>query len=318
MKGIGPTTANKVARAVLAGDDKALGRFVKRFPGLAEVLALLDNLRTGAPSPAQAMEAVHAYYMPLMADVYPDDYPRRQQGLEQLARIAAGYDDLDDFLADMSLENPEDPGNQVHEDRVVLSTIHSAKGLEYSAVLLIDLVEDRFPSKRSMQRPEDLEEERRLMYVACTRARRHLDLLVPDTVYVRHRNRSEPVSPSPFVADIPREVVEPWRETFSGGLARVEDASRPGNASGASGALAPDSPNPPTSPNSPNSPDRSDSNPTAAASAASAGNAQRLGHCRHKVFGRGKIVADLGGGKYRVNFPGFGLKVIIAQYLEME
>ena len=80
-----------------------------------------------------------------------------------------------------------------------LSTVHSSKGLEWPAVLIMDLVDDRFPSRHALARPEDLEEERRLLYVACTRAKDHLSLLVPGTVYNRGGGGSQPAMPSLFV-----------------------------------------------------------------------------------------------------------------------
>lgn len=83
---------------------------------------------------------------------------------------------------------------------MVLSTIHSSKGLEWDAVILLDLVEDRFPSRHALVRPEDFEEERRLMYVACTRAREDLELFVPATLYSRQNGGNEPRDAEPLRA----------------------------------------------------------------------------------------------------------------------
>ena len=95
---------------------------------------------------------------------------------------------------------------------MVLSTIHSSKGLEWDAVILLDLVEDRFPSRHALVRPEDFEEERRLMYVACTRAREDLELFVPATLYSRQNGGNEPATPSPFVRELPFSALEEWQE----------------------------------------------------------------------------------------------------------
>ena len=147
---------------------------------------LFRSLRSSPPKPSAILERVLAFYQPILVEKYPDDYPKRQAGLEQLSQIAINYTDMDQLLGDLSLDgDPE--AEKRKEDAVVLSTIHSAKGLEWSAVIIIDLVEDRFPSRKAMQRAEDLEEERRLMYVACTRAKKSLKLFVPSSVYNRFK-----------------------------------------------------------------------------------------------------------------------------------
>lgn len=141
------------------------------------------------------------HYTPRLQAIFPDDWPRRQQGLSELAHIASAYTDLEQFVADLSLETPEDDADEFDEaGRVVLSTIHSSKGLEWDAVILLDLVEDRFPSRHALVRPEDFEEERRLMYVACTRAREDLELFVPATLYSRQNGGNEPRDAEPLRA----------------------------------------------------------------------------------------------------------------------
>lgn len=309
IKGVGPKTAQGLFEAVISGNEAHVAKARKRFPELSELFGLLDGLRARRPAPMAALDEVMAWYGPILIRDYPDDYPRRQQGLEQLARIAANYHDLEAFLGDLSLENPEDDGREAARDALVLSTIHSAKGLEWRAVLMLDLVEDRFPSRKAMQRPEDLDEERRLMYVACTRAKDFLALFVPETVYVRGLERSEPTRPSPFVLELEPSSYEEWRENFSGGLAR---AGAPmgrrqaldqaiGRPSGGVQSTPPES--------------------VAAVGAQANGNSVRngkLGFCTHRVYGRGKIIAEAAPGKYRVNFPGFGIKTILAEYLTLE
>ena len=318
IKGVGPKTAQGLFEAVISGNEAHVAKARKRFPELTELLGLLDGLRGRRPAPLPAMDEVMAWYGPILIRDYPDDYPRRQQGLEQLARIAANYRDLETFLGDLSLENPEDESREAARDALVLSTIHSAKGLEWKAVLILDLVEDRFPSRRAMQRPEDLDEERRLMYVACTRAKETLALFVPETVYVRGLERSEPARPSPFVLELDPGSYEEWRENFSGGLARAggEQAGRRQALEQALGRRSS-----PLAPESPERPSR-DAVPDDGRAAAPAGNGPagngKLGFCTHRIYGRGKIIAEVSPGKYRVNFPGFGVKVILAEYLAME
>ncbi len=322
-KGIGKKTCLKLYQAVLAADAKALAKAAAKFPDFAADLTLLDDLRVRRPAPALLLGEVLRHYAPKLEERYPDDHPRRMQGLEQLTQIAAAYTDLDLFIADLSLDDPleEDEGER---DCLTLSTIHSAKGLEWQAVLLIDLVEERFPSRHAMSRADDFEEERRLMYVACTRAKRHLSLFVPATLYDRGSGGAIPAMPSPFVRELPPDLYEEWQESFTGGLTRRAQASvsQSGGFSGSRSAANrpfagqqpvrnqfgfPDSQESPQPPQEePREPEQARTGPT------------KLGYCTHKIFGRGKIVQELPPDKYRVHFPGMGLKVIMAAYLVME
>jgi DNA helicase-2/ATP-dependent DNA helicase PcrA len=288
VKGVGPKTAQKIHAAIMTGDRPAMEGFRKRYPELGRILDFLDGLRQGPDSPPAMLEQVVDFYRPALEDNYPDDYPRRQAGLEQLLRIASEYSNLDLFLAEISLENPEEPEAR-REDTLVLSTAHSAKGLEWSAVMVIDLVEDRFPSKHALNGQDELEEERRLLYVACTRARESLSLFVPGAVYNQHARTSEPVMPSQFIAGLPDGVAEQWRENYAGGLGRC-------------GPSAP-CPYPEE--------EREESAPASRAKVPG-------GYVRHTIFGRGKIIGRPSPGKVNVNFPGFGPKIILEDYLEVE
>jgi DNA helicase-2/ATP-dependent DNA helicase PcrA len=295
IKGVGPKTVAKIYAAMHTKDGKSekyLAKMVSKHEALRELLVELDKLRSQPPKPGAILESLLVYYQPILMEKYPDDYPKRQAGLEQLSQIAAGYSDMETFIGDLSLDgDPDDEKRK--ENAVVLSTVHSAKGLEWSAVIIIDLVEDRFPSRRAMQRAEDLEEERRLMYVACTRAKEHLTLLVPSSVFNRASGMSEPTLPSPFVTELPETVYDRLNESYGGGLEqrRKQVVSLPEPSTE---TLMEE-----TAPNGPKVDPR------------------KLGFCKHKIFGKGKIVAFIEPNKYRVNFPGFGLKVIIGDYLEL-
>lgn len=300
IQGVGPKTAAKIHTAVLEGGNKYLANLRKRNGDVDELLNFMDELGRSGTRPGQLLALVLEHYRPILEKKFADDYPRRQSGLEQLSRIAGGYETLDAFLADISLESPEEENAPEGEDVLVLSTVHSAKGLEWSAVVIIDLVQDRFPSRHALQRAEDLEEERRLLYVACTRAREQLCLFVPAVLYNQYNHTSEPAVDSPFLSELPFGSMELWRESYSGGLQRTDDST-------------PRTPEPPSFPGN-----REVSVQDTASVPSGVPDPSRLGYCRHKIFGRGKIVATVGGGKYRVNFPGFGLKVILAEYLNME
>ena len=317
-KGVGTKTAEKIYHVAAQGDFDALRKACTKYPDLWSDMLLLDKLREHNLTPAALIEMVIEHYTPRLQAIFPDDWPRRQQGLSELAHIASAYTDLEQFVADLSLETPEDDADEFDEaGRVVLSTIHSSKGLEWDAVILLDLVEDRFPSRHALVRPEDFEEERRLMYVACTRAREDLELFVPATLYSRQNGGNEPATPSPFVRELLFSALEEWQEGYTGRISKRSTSfagdpafSRPSldiprelanpNAGRVKGVFPP-----PVIPEAKG--DR-------AASKGGAG----CGYCRHKVFGRGKIVEQLPPDKCRVNFPGFGLKVILSAFLTLE
>jgi DNA helicase-2/ATP-dependent DNA helicase PcrA len=325
LKGVGGKTAGKIATALLSGDSAGLDKHRKRFPDLTPLLMELDALRKLDHAPAAALDRAMSFYAPTMVTLYPDDYPKRQAGLEQLSQIVINYKSIEDFLADLCLD-----GTQAEDDRtenaVVLSTVHSAKGLEWRGVILIDLVEDRFPSKKAMQRQEDMEEERRLMYVACTRAKDELALIVPGSVFNRFNNCREPAVTSPFVTELPDAVADRYTETYTGGLRRNDEKLRPGVMTRDDGYLPPIvCPEPQRKPDYEPGP-----RPVSAAAAprthyaaappprSSMDSAQsKFGLCEHKIFGQGKIIAEIPPDKYRVNFPGFGLKVIVKAYVKL-
>ncbi|MBU1248167.1 MAG: ATP-dependent helicase, partial [Proteobacteria bacterium] len=288
IKGVGPKTAERIYRAKATGDEKYLKSITRKKPDLQQLLADLDVLRASATTPMNALEQVIAIYTPFLMLKYPDDYPKRQAGLEQLAQITTTYTDIDSFLADLTLNGNEEE-EKTRDNKLVLSTVHSSKGLEWNAVIIIDLVEDRFPSRKALTKPDDFEEERRLLYVACTRARRELALFVPASIYNRYNGSTENTVPSPFVRELPAHLTEIWQESYAGGLRKKEGA--PAARQSEADQDAP--------------------------SFKSSKDPKKLGYCRHKIFGKGKIIAEIGSDKYRVNFPGFGLKVIVADYLEL-
>src|SRR6185295_8941506 len=153
------------------------------------------------------------YYEPILKRVHREDYPKRRKDLEQFATIAARYRELGTLLTDMALEPPTDSvgdvlAADVEEGLLTLSTIHSAKGLEWHTVFIIWAADGRFPSMYTMHDEDDVEEERRLMYVAVTRAKDQLYLTYPIEIY----DRTVGVvygRPSRFVDDIEESLLEP-------------------------------------------------------------------------------------------------------------
>lgn len=294
IKGVGPKTCERLFQAVTHGDTEAITRAGKKNSQIQTVMELLDRLRAQSMTPGQALESIYEYYKPVVQQRFPDDYPRRIAGLDQLSQIAAPYKDMDTFLAELTLDNPEQLGmEEVPRDKLILSTVHSSKGLEWSAVMVISLVEERFPSKHAMASGEEFEEERRLLYVACTRARDYLGLFVPNSLYNRFQQGNEPTMPCPFLQDIPKELFHEFKENYSGGLSK-------------------------TCMPMPRARSVSSYEPASSHAASTSGGGGKTGYCVHKIFGRGKIVGHVPPNKYKINFPGFGLKMIVEDYVEVE
>ncbi len=153
----------------------------KKDSGISSLATLLGAISADNLQPQKAVEQVLEYYTPILMQRY-DDYPKRQKDLEQLIPMAGRYKKLRGFLDDLTLEPPSSPADiepDSDSDSLTLSTVHSAKGLEWSVVIIIWVMEGRFPSSMAYHNPADLEEERRLMYVAATRAKDRLIMCYP-------------------------------------------------------------------------------------------------------------------------------------------
>jgi DNA helicase II / ATP-dependent DNA helicase PcrA len=151
------------------------------------------NLRDAtAEWPAQ-FDLVRQWYQPHLEQKYPDAIMRAGD-LDQLQRIAAGTPSRTRFLTDLTLDPPsatsEEAGKPLlDEDYLILSTIHSAKGQEWKSVFVLNVVDACIPSDMSTGSADDIEEERRLLYVAMTRAKDQLALIVPHRFYVHNQAR---------------------------------------------------------------------------------------------------------------------------------
>jgi DNA helicase-2/ATP-dependent DNA helicase PcrA len=215
LPGVGRATCTKFNDQIKGGFDLAAAikwlRSQRRPPELKDLAGLMETLNAPGQSLMTRMNHVLGYYEPLAKARY-DDYPKRIKDLEHLLTITARYRELQSFLNDLTLEPPASLADVTAptEDYLTLSTVHSAKGLEWDAVFIIWAAEGRFPAFYSQERDEDLEEERRLMYVAATRARNYLALVFPSIGYSRQFGMTVN-APSRFIADIPRSLLEPWR-----------------------------------------------------------------------------------------------------------
>ena len=192
LPGVGPGIARRTVGA-LAGrlgglrDLRPPAAATEHWPRLAALVA--DLARTGWPA---QLGLVRRFYDPLLEERY--DLPAARRGdLEQLERLAATTPSRQRFLTDLTLDPPAATGAAApphkDEDWLVLSTIHSAKGQEWKAVFVLNLVDGCIPSDMAADRPENIEEERRLLYVAMTRARDQLELLQPERFYVTGQHR---------------------------------------------------------------------------------------------------------------------------------
>ncbi len=220
IPGIGPA----IARRALDGIERegrglaALARF--RPPAaaaevFAALLAALQEAAAAAPWQAQ-IERLRHWYDALLAQNY-DSAPTRLGDLDQLERMAAQHASRSSFLTDLTLDPPEASGAEAgpplkDEDWLVLSTIHSAKGQEWRAVMVLNVVDGCIPSDMATDTPEEIEEERRLLYVAMTRARDDLVLMQPLRFYVHGQgyggDRSVYAPRSRFVADADLDAFE--------------------------------------------------------------------------------------------------------------
>ncbi|PWB38886.1 MAG: ATP-dependent DNA helicase [Parcubacteria group bacterium] len=206
-EGIGPITAQQIfqrfkeykdfpellqAKIILA--DKA-GKSWSKISSVFEQLEKLKghNLR-------ELIEVVLAEYTDYLTATY-SDFKQREDDLEQLALFATGYDNLEIFLNEISLQESfsGQEASNGQKDAIILSTVHQAKGLEWDAVFIINLTNQSFPHPLSSS-PAEEAEEKRLFYVAVTRAIRHLYLCYPLAVFRYDGQQS--MGPSPFITQL--------------------------------------------------------------------------------------------------------------------
>lgn len=189
VKNVGPTRVKKIQEwlkatktpiTLIAQWEEAQKARLKDLREELESLGnLFQELETLVSSPDRAVERVLDYYLPVLKEKY-DDYPKRQRELQELIPMAERYNDVASFISDLILDPPNgNLGNVRESEAITLSTVHSAKGLEWAYVFIIWVAEGRFPSSMCLNDPEELEEERRLLYVAATRAKDDLILTYP-------------------------------------------------------------------------------------------------------------------------------------------
>ena len=205
MPGIGDTTARTLMDSMhdRSWDPDAFTHLIappKARDAHRSLAALLRQLRgitsrsgeEGGVKVASDIAAIRAIYDSILSAKY-DNAEARLADLDQLRTIAAGYPSRTSFLSALALDPPSGTqdlagGSESESDALVLSTVHSAKGKEWKAVFVIWAVDGWFPSSRAIEDPDELEEERRLMYVALTRAKDELAIIYPMQAYGSRRS----------------------------------------------------------------------------------------------------------------------------------
>jgi len=193
VPGIGTASAKRLLDEIGgAPDPRAALRAFKPPPAAKSdwpaLVAAIEALGDAASAWPAELAEVSRWYLPHLRRRH-DDADIREGDLTQLARLAGAYASRETFLTELTLDPPEatsDESGAPHrdEDYLILSTIHSAKGQEWKAVFVLNAVDGCIPSDMATGNAVEIEEERRLLYVAMTRARHHLHLLVPQRFYV--------------------------------------------------------------------------------------------------------------------------------------
>jgi DNA helicase-2/ATP-dependent DNA helicase PcrA len=197
IPGIGPATATRLLDAMgeAAEPVQVLQQFEppsaagQEWAQFAQLYAQLRNVDMAWPAD---LELAKAWYLPQLERIH-DDALMRKLDIDQLVRLAAGYASRERFLTELTLDPPQSTSDQSgvplrDEDYLILSTIHSAKGQEWKAVHVLNVVDGCIPSDMATGTQDELEEERRLLYVAMTRAKEHLHLIVPHRFYVTQQS----------------------------------------------------------------------------------------------------------------------------------
>jgi len=232
LPGIGEATARSAiaAMAERSWSIDAFGKFSaplrarEAHARLSEMLKQLHEHPSGGNQVASDITRIRVLYDDILRERYDRVEPRLSD-LDQLQVIAGGYPDRGSFLAAIALEPPQGTQDlatgttEEEDDALVLSTVHSAKGKEWDAVFVIWAVDGWFPMARALGHDEELEEERRLMYVAMTRARDHLAITYPLNAYSTRRG-------SDYTIDQLSRFIDPGvRDTMQRVVPKFEDAA---------------------------------------------------------------------------------------------
>ena len=218
FKGVGSVTATRLTQAINADNNSFAPLITTKFAKKSTQLEPLYQMLTKA-SQAESVEAIIElildFYMPVLK-INEDNWRERSEDFRVLKNLASEHDSLDSFLENLALAPPNDSvatagmpkqgeeGIDKNRDKVTISTIHSAKGLEWPVIFVNALVDGMTPHYRSLSDFEELEEERKLFYVACSRAKTRLFLTAPD-YFSSYSGYFDKVSR--FVAEVPADTI---------------------------------------------------------------------------------------------------------------
>src|SRR3989454_1612176 len=232
LPGLGPAHARHVQeRFEQTGFDfTGLGGVAVPTPARADWPAfceVMGRLGRGTTEWQGQLGMVRRWYEPHLNRLY-DAAHTRAADLEQLEQLAAGYPTRERFLSELTLDPPDAVGDEaaapyLDEDYLILSRIHSAKGQEWDVVYVLNVVDGCIPSDMATGTPEEVEEERRLLYVAMTRARDHLYLLHPHRFYTRRRPNGDNHVHAPRTRFIP-DALLPLFERRAHGRRQTADS----------------------------------------------------------------------------------------------
>jgi DNA helicase-2/ATP-dependent DNA helicase PcrA len=194
IPGIGPATATRLLDTMDEAAEPTLALAAFMPPGaVAEAewrsfVEAFTTLNCGSVTWPTDIDLARTWYLPHLERQY-DDSAARRADLDQLSALGLSFNSRERFLTELTLDPPELTSAQserthLDEDYLILSTIHSAKGQEWTAVHVLNVVDGCIPSEMAVNTREEIEEERRLLYVAMTRAKDHLHLVVPHRFYV--------------------------------------------------------------------------------------------------------------------------------------
>lgn len=216
LKGVGASTVNNIM-PIIKGDLKPDIKLLpsNKSQSLTPLFNTLGQLRdySTTKKPEEIVSAIINYYRPILKDKY-DDFSKREKDLDHFEYLSTQYSNLEDFISDLALEPPDASVEGMYkknsdDEALTISTIHSAKGLEWDSVFIIGAVDGRFPSAYSFNSEEEMDEELRLMYVATTRAKNNLYIIYPVDMYDYSMNMVLS-KPSRFLDGIPDDILERW------------------------------------------------------------------------------------------------------------
>ena len=197
LPGVGPQTASRVLE-VMAADPEPITSLceIPSPPRCGDdwtaFVQVLQHLRTGSSGWPAEIELVRRWYEPHLERIH-EDATTRMADLLQLEQIASGYPSRERFLTELTLDPPDATSDQagvphLDEDYLILSTIHSAKGQEWKSVFVLNVVDGCIPIDLGVGTKDEIDEERRLLYVAMTRAKDSLHLVTPQRFFTHGQN----------------------------------------------------------------------------------------------------------------------------------